>query len=84
MHDNLASVCAGDHGLKSETGWTAKQLPGGIIEWTSPTGRHFLTEPAVAIRPSPSSSPPSSSPSSSPSPLPAQAVPAEPAEPPPF
>ena len=78
-HDNLASVCAGDHGLKSETGWTAKQLPGGIIEWTSPTGRHFLTEPAVAIRRSPSSSP-----SHSPSPLPAQAVPAEPAEPPPF
>ncbi|WP_166789756.1 HNH endonuclease signature motif containing protein [Cryobacterium fucosi] len=75
-HDNLASVCAGDHALKSETGWTAKQLPGGVIEWTSPTGRPFRTEPAVDIRPSPPSAPPS--------PPPARIVSAEPAEPPPF
>ncbi|WP_166790889.1 HNH endonuclease signature motif containing protein [Cryobacterium mannosilyticum] len=74
-HENLASVCAGDHGLKSETGWTAKQLPGGIIEWTSPTGRHFRTEPAVDIRPSP--------PRRVPAPPP-PVDPAEPAEPPPF
>lgn len=74
-HENLASVCAGDHGLKSETGWTAKQLPGGIIEWTSPTGRRFHTEPAVDIRPSP--------PRPVPSPPP-PVDPAEPAEPPPF
>ncbi|WP_166788631.1 HNH endonuclease signature motif containing protein [Cryobacterium sp. HLT2-28] len=74
-HENLASVCAGDHGLKSETGWTAKQLPGGVIEWTSPTGRHFRTEPAVDIRPSP--------PRRVPAPPP-PVDPAEPAEPPPF
>ncbi len=77
-HDNLSSVCAGDHGLKSETGWTAKQRPGGIIEWTSPTGRLFCTEPAVDIRPSP----PRRVPAVPPPPPPAASP--EPDEPPPF
>ena len=48
-HDNLAHLCPGCHALKSETGWTVKQEPGGILTWHSPTGRPFVTEPATPI-----------------------------------
>ncbi|TFC84043.1 HNH endonuclease [Cryobacterium sinapicolor] len=50
-HDNLAHLCPGCHALKSETGWTVKQEPGGILTWHSPTGRPFVTEPATPIAP---------------------------------
>ncbi|TFC36113.1 HNH endonuclease [Cryobacterium sp. TMT2-14] len=48
-HDNLAHLCPGCHALKTETGWTVKQEPGGILTWHSPTGRPFVTEPATPI-----------------------------------
>ncbi|WP_166806242.1 HNH endonuclease [Cryobacterium cheniae] len=48
-HDNLAHLCPGCHALKSETGWTVNQEPGGILTWHSPTGRPFVTEPATPI-----------------------------------
>ena len=44
--DNLAHLCTANHALKSETRWTVAQSPGGILTWTSPTGRDFVTEPA--------------------------------------
>jgi hypothetical protein len=48
-HDNLAHLCPGCHALKSETGWTVEQQPGGILTWHSPTGREFVTQPATQI-----------------------------------
>ena len=48
-HDNLAHLCPTHHHLKHQTGWTVEQLPGGILRWTSPTGRVYLTEPELAI-----------------------------------
>ncbi|MEC5152667.1 hypothetical protein RCH23_000027 [Cryobacterium sp. CAN_C3] len=48
-HDNLAHLCPGCHALKTETGWTVEQEPGGILTWHSPTGRPFVTQPATPI-----------------------------------
>ncbi|MBG6058440.1 hypothetical protein IWX89_001882 [Cryobacterium sp. MP_M3] len=53
-HDNLAHLCPGCHGLKSETGWTVTHLENGNLQWTSPTGRTFTTEPATNIHTTPS------------------------------
>ncbi len=49
-HDNLAHLCPACHALKSETGWRVLHLGGGTLEWTSPTGRTFVSEPATVIR----------------------------------
>jgi hypothetical protein len=72
-HDNLAHLCPGCHALKSETGWSLKHLGDGRLEWTSPTGRRFTSEPAMIIRPTPPPAPP---------PVPTEATLAS--EPPPF
>ncbi|TFC44347.1 HNH endonuclease signature motif containing protein [Cryobacterium shii] len=50
-HDNLAHLCPADHALKSETRWSYVHLPDGTLEWTSPTGRRFISEPVTIIRP---------------------------------
>ncbi|TFC78346.1 HNH endonuclease [Cryobacterium cheniae] len=50
-HDNLAHLCPGCHALKSETGWQVRHLGDGLLQWTSPTGRTFVSEPATIIRP---------------------------------
>ena len=77
-HDNLAHLCRSCHALKSETGWRVTHLGDGTLEWTSPTGRTFVSEPATVIR------------SATPAPAPpgpvsaAEPVPEEPPEPPPF
>ncbi|MET0861487.1 MAG: DUF222 domain-containing protein [Microbacterium sp.] len=42
---NLACLCVRHHTMKTETGWTAKQLSGGRIEWTTPGGRRHVDEP---------------------------------------
>jgi hypothetical protein len=51
-HDNLAALCPNHHHLKHETGWTARtrggpglDRAGGSLEWTSPTGRTYSSEP---------------------------------------
>ena len=49
-HDNLAHLCPACHALKSETGWRVKHLGDGLLKWTSPTGRTFVSEPATVIR----------------------------------
>jgi hypothetical protein len=41
---NMAMLCKRHHTLKTETEWSAKQLPDGSIEWTSPLG-HRTTDP---------------------------------------
>ncbi len=45
-NDNLAHLCVGHHALKhpdidDRYRWSARQLPGGDIEWTSPLGRTY-------------------------------------------
>lgn len=49
-HDNLAHLCRRHHTAKHQTGWTYRHLTGGILEWTSPMGRTYLTEPAAVMR----------------------------------
>ncbi|MFZ8417753.1 hypothetical protein ACO1L7_14870, partial [Staphylococcus aureus] len=33
------------HTQKQFTRWNVRQLPGGILEWTSPAGRVYIDEP---------------------------------------
>lgn len=47
--DNLACLCVRHHTLKTETEWTVSQLPGGRLEWSSPTGRAHVDEPPRVI-----------------------------------
>ncbi|MDQ1084662.1 MULTISPECIES: HNH endonuclease signature motif containing protein [Microbacterium] len=42
---NLAHLCQRHHTQKHLTRWQVKQLPGGVLEWTSPTGRTYTDEP---------------------------------------
>jgi hypothetical protein len=46
-HDNLAHLCPPDHELKHHTLWAMTQLGSGTIEWISPTGKRYLTQPAL-------------------------------------
>jgi Domain of unknown function (DUF222) len=52
-HDNLAHLCRSHHNVKHHTSWTVKNQPNGVLEWTSPAGRSYATEPATRIRPGP-------------------------------
>ena len=49
---NLASLCRKHHTLKHETRWSVEQLDGpngrGVLAWTSPRGRTYLTSPGTA------------------------------------
>jgi hypothetical protein len=42
---NLASICAGDHALKTNHGWHARQLTPGHLIWTSPLGHEYERRP---------------------------------------
>jgi hypothetical protein len=50
-HDNLAALCTHHHHLKHETAWSverARDAPlrrSGVLSWTSPGGRTYVTEP---------------------------------------
>ncbi|GAB3602856.1 HNH endonuclease signature motif containing protein [Microbacterium aureliae] len=46
---NLAHLCRRHHTLKHHTPWTVKQKPGGILEWTSPTGSRYPSHPTSAV-----------------------------------
>jgi hypothetical protein len=46
---NLACFCVRHHTMKTETRWTVRQLPGGRLEWSSPSGRIHVDEPARVI-----------------------------------
>ncbi len=43
--ENLAHLCQRHHTQKQFTRWKVRQLPGGVLEWTSPTGRIYTDEP---------------------------------------
>ncbi len=55
--DNLAHLCPKHHRLKHQTTWQARQVGGGTIQWTSPDGRTYVTEPEVRFLPPPQSRP---------------------------
>jgi hypothetical protein len=42
---NLHALCRRHHRLKHETGWQARAHPGGRLEWTSPLGAAYTTDP---------------------------------------
>lgn len=48
-HDNLAHLCAAHHHLKHMTGWTVRQGGNGVLEWTSPSGHVYATEPETRL-----------------------------------
>jgi len=53
---NLAHLCQRHHSMKQFTRWKVRQLPGGVLEWTSPLGRIYREDapaPPVAFVPSP-------------------------------
>lgn len=48
-HDNLAHLCEAHHQLKHRTDWRVNHAGGGALEWRSPSGRHYRTEPALPL-----------------------------------
>lgn len=44
---NLAHLCRGHHRLKERNRGKIRHDPGGILKWTSPTGRTYETHPAI-------------------------------------
>lgn len=52
---NLCAFCRRHHVLKHNSPWHVTPLPGGLVEWTSPTGRVYIDRPpepnAVAFAP---------------------------------
>ncbi|MFT4234408.1 MAG: DUF222 domain-containing protein [Microbacterium sp.] len=47
---NLERVCGYHHLMRHNTAWKPKQLPGGVIEWTSPTGTTYIDKPPPVVR----------------------------------
>lgn len=56
--DNLAHLCRRHHTLKHATDWQVRQLGGGTLEWTSPTGLVYIDVPTPTLRFIPSGDPP--------------------------
>ncbi|GAA3599588.1 HNH endonuclease signature motif containing protein [Agrococcus terreus] len=48
---NLAHLCRRHHTIKHATRWHVRQLSGGVLEWTSPTGTILTDEPEPPPRP---------------------------------
>lgn len=42
---NLSAFCRRHHMLKHHSPWHVEQRPGGVLEWTSPTGREYIDRP---------------------------------------
>ncbi|RKT36050.1 uncharacterized protein DUF222 [Microbacterium sp. AG1240] len=55
---NLACLCKRHHTLKTETTWTARQLPDGSIKWTSPLGHTTIDKPERYVAFVPDGDPP--------------------------
>jgi hypothetical protein len=47
---NLANLCRRHHTLKHASDWQVRQLGGGVLEWTSLTGRRYLDRPPATVR----------------------------------
>ncbi|MET2012108.1 DUF222 domain-containing protein [Microbacterium chocolatum] len=46
---NLCHLCQRHHSMKQFTSWGVRQLGGGILEWTSPTGRVYIDHPPAQL-----------------------------------
>ena len=47
--DNLACLCRRHHVMKHQTDWVVRQRGGGALEWGSPTGATYRTEPEAVL-----------------------------------
>lgn len=47
--ENLAHLCRRHHTLKHQTTWIVRQRGGGVLEWTSPTGRTYADVPVSTV-----------------------------------
>ncbi|WP_104103536.1 HNH endonuclease signature motif containing protein [Arthrobacter sp. 08Y14] len=56
-HDNLEHLCRRHHMFKSRGFWKAHQRIPGIIEWTSPGGRTYRTDPHLTLATGPDTGP---------------------------
>ncbi|WP_104162167.1 HNH endonuclease signature motif containing protein [Arthrobacter sp. ZGTC212] len=56
-HDNLEHLCKRHHMFKSRGFWKARQHSPGIIEWTSPGGRTYRTDPHLTLATAPNAGP---------------------------
>jgi len=48
-HTNLEHLCPKHHRFKTLGHWKARQPEAGTIEWNSPTGRTYTTDPALGF-----------------------------------
>jgi hypothetical protein len=48
---NLAVLCRHHHQLKHSPGWSVSLAPDGVMRWTTPTGKTFVTEAWVYADP---------------------------------
>lgn len=55
---NLECLCKRHHVLRHATDWTVRQLGGGTLEWTSPTGLIYIDIPPTTLRFMPMGDPP--------------------------
>jgi hypothetical protein len=51
---NLAAACEGHHTMKHAAGWRERLLPNGTVEWTTPNGLTYASDPAPGFDPAPS------------------------------
>ena len=49
-HTNLEHLCPKHHRFKTLGHWKARQPEAGTIEWNSPTGRTYTTDPTLDYR----------------------------------
>ncbi|WP_181034552.1 HNH endonuclease signature motif containing protein [Arthrobacter sp. 08Y14] len=56
-HENLEHLCRRHHMFKSRGFWKARQRSPGIIEWTSPGGRTYRTDPHLTLAAAPNAAP---------------------------
>jgi hypothetical protein len=45
---NLACLCRHHHRMKHLPGWNLEHGPGGVLDWTTPDGKQYRTEPDPA------------------------------------
>ncbi|WP_442864307.1 DUF222 domain-containing protein [Arthrobacter sp. ATA002] len=48
-HWNLANLCRKHHRMKTLGHWKARQVSPGVLEWISPLGRHYQTQPELTL-----------------------------------
>jgi len=62
--ENLADLCRRHHVLKHHSPWHVEQIGGGLLEWTSPTGRVYIDKPPPQNAVTFTESPPGAAPES--------------------